>query len=70
MAFDGQSLRFSYEDALDVPNVVYVPERFQVAEARCDDGALELAAGSSGRVELSCGSGASHDVVVTLEARP
>jgi hypothetical protein len=66
MTFDGQSLRFSYQDALPVPNVIYVPERLQIASASCDGKAIALAA-SHGRVELSCGAGASHDVVVTLE---
>ena len=66
MAFDGQSLRFSYQDALPVPNVIYVPERLQIASASCDGKAIALAA-SHGRVDLACGAGASHDVVVKLE---
>jgi endoglycosylceramidase len=69
MVFDGESLRFSYEEALDVPNVVYVPERFTIAEASCDGKPLELAA-SRGRVELSCEPGASHEVAVKLAPAP
>jgi endoglycosylceramidase len=66
MAFDGESLRFSYEAALAVPNVIYVPERFAIVDASCDGKALALDTAGS-RVELSCATGASHDVVVKLE---
>lgn len=65
MRFEGTRLTFAYEDALDVANLVFIPERFVVQDVTCDgDKVTPKIEGT--RVEITCAAGASHEVEITL----
>ncbi len=70
MGFDVSTgvLTLAYDDAVDAPNVVYVPERYEVTQVTCDGAGLPLTRAGA-RVEIPCGGGGSHEVRVRLSVR-
>jgi endoglycosylceramidase len=62
---DAGTLTVRYADAVGAPNVLYVPERFVVSGATCD-GAAVTPGGDARHVEIICGGGGEHTVVLTL----
>jgi endoglycosylceramidase len=69
MTWDREAGTFTvaYEDAVDAPSVLYVPERFTASGATCDGAAATLA-GSARWVEVSCGGAGAHEIVLSLDA--
>jgi hypothetical protein len=67
MRWDGAALTLAYADAVAAPNVVFVPERFDVASVTCDGAAL--AVGEPPLLEVTCSGPGAHTVVVALAPR-
>jgi endoglycosylceramidase len=67
MHFEDKTLTFSYEQALCEDNAVYVPERFNLDEVRCDGRIVRTRKSGRGVIEFGCGEGSAHQGVVTLK---
>jgi len=65
MRFTGERLTFAYDNAIDAPNLVFIPERFEVASITCDKTPVKRQVRDT-RVQFSCGKGTAHSVEITL----
>ncbi len=65
MGFSGTTFSLDYQDALDAPNVIFVPERFAVDAVTCDGQAVEASA-THGMLHIVCPEGSAHALRVEL----
>jgi len=63
------ALTVAYANAFRAPNVLFIPERFRVAEVRCDGKVVAAKTCGTNLIEVSCGRGAAHELTVSLEPR-
>jgi hypothetical protein len=65
MGFSGATFSLDYQDAFDAPNVIFVPERFEVSAVTCDGEAVEASA-MRGMLNIVCPAGRAHALRVEL----
>ncbi len=68
MRFEDTTLTFAYDDALDTPNQVFIPERFVVDSVRCDSTKVTPQIVGT-RVYITCKPASSHTVEIKLSAK-
>lgn len=69
MTFADDTLSLDYEDAIDAPNLVFVPERFVIESVTCDGKAVQPSA-DTGKVQITCEGEGEHALRLTLAAAP
>jgi endoglycosylceramidase len=69
MRFADDALVVSYEDALELPNLIFVPERFAVESVRCDAERVAVEAAQSGIIEVVCAGSGAHELSIGLTTR-